>query len=490
MKTKLYAIAISLSLALLSCSDFLNIPQEGEFNIGGLDYSKKENMFLPVSNVYASIRSNNAHGFAYIGMFEITSDDADKGSTPEDAPAQIEMNNYTYGPGNTSLNEFWEGAFDIVSAANNAIATLPHFEPILRTDADWSEYKGMMAESKFLRAYAYFNLNRAFGGVPVIDKMLTSEELAQQKRATAEEVYTFIHKDLDAAVNDLPDSYSKDWAGRVTKCAAMALKAKVFLFQNKMDSVMKYTDKVIEYADRTGQYGLYPNFYKLFRVEQENCEESLFELQSSTFGRQSGETTYCEYAFYQGPRGNTPGNMQGWGFKVPSQGLIDFLNARGETDRIKATIMVRGTMTDEGDSIKVNCANPYYNMKVYTTSAQNRWYYNGYGFDHNIRLLRFADVLLMNAEAKATLGGDAATPFNRVRARVHLDPVPYPTLQDIYDERRAEFALEENRFFDLIRTGKAPEVLGPSGFTAGKNEVFPVPLRQIQLNPNLTQNNY
>jgi len=489
MKTIIYSMLFSLGLLLLSCNDYLDIPTEGSFSAGGMDYTKIENMFLPVSNAYASLRSNTAHGFAYLGMFEITSDDADKGSTPEDSPLMIELDNFRYGPTNSLTTEFWEGTYGIVSAANNAIVTLPNFEPAFHSDDDWKSYRGMVAESKFLRAYAYFNLVRAYGGVPIIDAVMTSEQLAQLKRATTEEVYAFIQKDLDAGINDLPDYYTKDWAGRVTKYSAMALKAKVFLYQNKMDSVLKYTNMVIDYADRTGQYGLYPNFYRLFRVEQENCEESLFEVQSSTLGRQTGDATYCEYAFYQGPRGNSPGNMQGWGFKVPSQKLIDFLNARGETDRIKATIMVRGTKTDEGDSIKSSCANPFYNMKVYTTSAQNLWNYNGYGFEHNVRLLRFADALLMNAEAKATLGGDAATPLNRVRARVHLDPIPSPTLQDVYDERRAEFAMEENRFFDLVRTGRAPQVLGPLGFVAGKNEVFPIPQKQIQLNPNLTQNN-
>ena len=472
-------------LLLISCKDFLDIPKEGSFNAGEMDFTKKENMFLPVSNVYASMRSNNAHGFPYIGICEVVSDDADKGSTPSDSQTMIELDGFTYGPNNGLFNEFWDGCFGMISSANNAIETLVKFEPILRTDADWSEYKGMVAESKFLRAYAYFNLVRTFGDVPLINKTLTSEELIQLKRISKEDIYAFIHNDLDVGINDLPDYYSKEWAGRVTKYAAMALKAKVSLYQEKFDEVLKYTDMIIESA----QYDLYPNFYKLFRVEQENCVESLFELQSSTLGKIDGEVTYCEYAYYQGPRSNSPSNMQGWGFKVPSQKLIDFLNERGETDRIKATIMVRGTKTDEGDSIKTICVNPYYNMKVYTTSSQNKWKSNGYGFDHNIRLLRYADVLLMNAEAKVHKGMDASEPLNRVRARVHLEPVSNPTLEDVYDERRAELALEENRFFDLVRTGRAPQVLSSLGFKAGKHELFPVPQKQIQLNPNLTQNN-
>lgn len=481
MKTTIYILIVAL--VFVSC-DYLDIDPEAAVPTSDIDYSKKDNMFMPVSNAYASLRSNNVHAFPYMGLLEVTSDDADKGSTIDDSAPMIELDKFTYGPSNTLVSDYWDGLYNVVSAANNAIVTLPNFLPVIRTDADRKTYAADMAESQFIRAYAYFNLVRAYAGVPLVKTIMTSEELSQVPRSTADEIYAFIHEDLDAGVRDLPESYTPEWAGRVTKYSAMALKARVYLFQNKMDSVAKYTDRIM----LESSYDLYRDFYKLFRIEGENCEESLFEIQSSTLGKQSGDATYCEYAYYQGPRGNSPSNMQGWGFKVPSQRLILFLASRNETERTKATIMERKSMTIEGDSIIAGCTNPYYNMKTYTPSAYNNWSYNGYGFDYNIRIIRFADVLLMNAEAKFVLGGDAATPLNRVRARVNLDPILNPTIQDIWDERRAEFALEETRFFDLVRTGRAATVLGPLGFTSNKNEVFPIPQKQRQLNPNLTQN--
>ena len=285
---------------------------------------------------------------------------------------------------------------------------------------------------------------------------------------------------------NLPTSWPSQWAGRVTKYSAMALKAKIFLYQNKMDSVKFYTDAIIN----SGQISLYPDFYKLYRTVGNNCSESLLEIQSSTLGNLSGNQTWCDYSYYQGPRSNSPENMQGWGFKVPSPSLISFLQGRGDSIRIHATIMVRGTKTDEGDSIITACVNPYYNMKTYAPSYENTWSYNGYGFNYHVRVLRYAEVLLMNAEANYILGNQAtaATSLNLIRNRVGLPSIAAPTLQDIYDERRAEMALEEDRFLDLIRIGQAATVLGPLGFTAGKNELYPIPYSQIQLNPNLVQN--
>jgi starch-binding outer membrane protein, SusD/RagB family len=237
------------------------------------------------------------------------------------------------------------------------------------------------------------------------------------------------------------------------------------------------------------------DYREVFSIEGENSRESLFEIQSSTLGKTSGEQTFLEYAYVQGPRGNSPGGLQGWGFKVPSQDLINFYNERGEVIRPGTAFLFRGTITPEGDSIKMSVTNPVYNGKVYTPLAYNRWNYNGYGFDHNIRVLRYSDVLLMFAEARVrgsawqpVSGISADEALNIVRRRAGLSDLANLTLQQIWDERRAELALEEDRFFDIIRTGQAATALANKGFTPGKHEVYPIPAAQMQLNPNLTQN--
>jgi hypothetical protein len=262
------------------------------------------------------------------------------------------------------------------------------------------------------------------------------------------------------------------------------------MYEGKWDSVAVLTDKIIA----SGRFGLLPDFREVFSMDGENSRESLFELQSSTLGKTVGDQTYMEYAFVQGPRGNTPSGLQGWGFCTPSQNLIDFYTGRGEVIRPATTLLYRGTKTPEGDSIKTSCSNPVYNGKVYTPLIYNKWNYNGYGFDYNVRILRYSDVLLMYAEARVhssagTLSGlTADQAVNLVRIRAGLSTLSGVTLQQIWDERRAELALEEDRFFDLIRTGQATTALASKGFVAGKHEVYPIPSAQIQLNSHLTQN--
>ena len=485
-----YIAGILLVLSV-SCTDFLDIRQEATLPSTGLDYTKSENIFLPISNAYASMRTNNAHAFPYIGAFEITSDNADKGSSPEDNPTMIQLDNFTYESSNTLIRDLWTGYFDIVSAANNALHQMPFFEAAMQTEENKQYTRQCAAEAKVIRAYAYFNLTRLFGRVPIIDSLMTSEQLAAVPQAGTNDLYNFILKDLSEAIPVLPESYSSDWAGRINKYTAMGIKAKVHLYRNEPDSVASLTDRIMA----SGRYRLLDNFREVFSMDGENSKESLFEIQSSTLGRTTGDATYLEYAFVQGPRGNSPGNMQGWGFCVPSNDLIQFFAKRGETVRAATTFLYRGTMTPEGDSIKAGCANPVYNGKVYTPSIYNKWSYNGYGFDYNVRILRYSDILLMFAEAKLrgasagnTSGYSALTAVNEVRARVKLDPLSAVTLQDVLDERRAELALEEDRFFDLVRTGQAATVLKNKGYVDGKNNVFPIPISQMQLNLNLTQN--
>lgn len=484
-------VIIVFAAAITACEDFLDIRPEASIPSLGTDYTKAENIFLPVSAAYASLRNYGAHVFPYIGAFEIASDNADKGSSPEDNPPMKEIDDLTYQSNNGLLNDLWTGYYNIVSSANYAIHQMPLFVEALQNSTDKQLAIQAGGEAKTIRAYAYFNLTRLFGRVPLIDTTLTSEQLASVPQSLTAELYTFIERDLREAVEVLPVTYTREWAGRITRYTAMGIKAKVHMYMQQWDSVASLTDRII----RSGQYGLLTDYREVFSMNGENSRESLFEIQSSTLGNSTGDQTYLEYAYVQGPRGNFPSNMQGWGFKVPSQNLIDFFNARGEIIRPSVTLLYRGTKTPEGDSIKVTVTNPVYNGKVYTPSIYNRWNFNGYGFDYNIRVLRYSDILLMFAEAKvrgATFptqsGLTADEAANLVRRRAGMADLAGVTLQQIWDERRAELAMEEDRFFDLVRTGQAVTSLASKGFTAGKHEVYPIPAPQIQLNPNLTQN--
>ena len=477
-------------LLVASCSEFLGIRPEGTTPAEGIDYSKSENIFKPVSAAYASMRSGNVHAFPYICAFEITSDNADKGSSPEDNPTALALDKFTYDASNSIINDLWVGYYDVVSAANNAIGQMPLFRNAIQNAQTRVTIDQCEAEAKVIRAYAYFNLVRLFGSVPLVDTVMTADQLASLKQSSREDVYQVISRDLDSAISTLPVAYPSSYAGRITSYTARAIKAKAMMYAGNWNEVAKLTDEIIT----SGRYGLLTDFREVFSIDGENSKESLFEIQSSTLGGITGTAPYIEYAYVQGPRGNSPSNMQGWGFCTPSEDLITFYQSRGEVVRPATTLLYRGTITPEGDEIKATCTNPVYNGKCYTPSIYNNWSNNGYGYDYNVRVLRYAEVLLMYAEALlngAPVGESGITAdqaVNLVRHRAQLQPLSGVTLQNVWDERRAELAMEEDRFFDLIRIGQAAETLSSHGFTSGKNEVFPIPANQRQLNPNLVQN--
>lgn len=449
----------------------------------GLDYTKPENIIMPLSAAYASMRMGEGEAFNYVAVMEIGSDDADKGSSADDGPMAAAIDNFSLDGANTCVAAMWTYFYNIASSANYAIESMDKFAEAITAEDGLRQVRETRAEARIIRAWAYFNLLRIFGSVPYIDRTMTSDELAKMKVSTEEQLFSYIYTDLDEAISNVPDSWD-GYPGRYTCWTARALKSRVALYRKDWKEAAEQADAII----RSGEFALLPNFRDVFLMKGENSSEILMSIQSSTLGQSTGDAPMCYYAFIQGPRNNPQANMQGWGFKVPSQGLIDFLDGRGDVIRKQATVLVRGTTTPEGDEISEMCVNPYYNGKVYTPSRYNKWSFNGYGRDYDIRLIRYAEILLNYAEAVmngAPEGGiSAQDALDQVRSRAGLASVPV-SLEDVQEERHAELAMEDNRFFDLVRWGKAAEVLGPLGFKAGTNEHFPIPSTQRQLNPNL-----
>ncbi|PSD43574.1 hypothetical protein C7E23_16905 [Elizabethkingia anophelis] len=232
-------------------------------------------------------------------------------------------------------------------------------------------------------------------------------------------------------------------------------------------------------------YSLDPDFNHLFRVKGEFGPESVFEVDCSCSAQYGGS----QYAEVQGVR-----NQFGWGFFTPSQALEDAFEP-GDI-RKQFTILREGQTTPEGDLIKKGdpLSVDTYNYKAYVPKAdQNPTC--GQGSVQNIRVLRFAEILLINAEAANELGntGAAQASLNKVRNRAKLGDTTASSQAGlrtaIWHERRVELAMEGDRFVDLVRTGQAATVLAPYGFKAGKNELFPIPFNAITQSQNvLTQN--
>ena len=452
----------------------------------GTDYTKAENIFQPVSAAYAQMRSDI--WFPYICVGDVTSDDSDTGSSVGDNAYATAMNNFTFEPGNYMFNSLWTGYYNMISAANNAIFQEGKYADAMKTEENKLYARQCANEAKVIRAFAYIWLFKTFGEVPIVRYGMSSDELANNPQVSKDVLYEYILKDLDEAIDTLPDSYSKVWGTRYTKYTALALKAKAAMYFDDWQIAVDAAGQIIV----SGKFSLVDDYRYLFSVDGEGCSESLMEIEGSDLGQNNGEAPYLLYAYYQGPRNNSPSNMQGWGFNVPNDNLKAFLESRNDVKRLSIIFLERGKTTPEGDYISEKCPNPYYNGKVYTPSSYNTFNTNAYGYDHNIRLIRYAEILLIYAEGlvrgasttKCTYTADDALHEVQNRAGIAFSAA---TLDSVIDERRAELALENNRIFDLIRLGKVEEVVGAQipGAKTNFHSHFPIPSEQITLNNEL-----
>jgi hypothetical protein len=347
-----------------------------------------------------------------------------------------------------------------------------------------------IAEAKFIRGLIYFDFVRAWGGVPLVTN--TNPPLKLQ-RASAEEVYSLIIQDLNFAVENLPlkSGYQGVDLGRATQGAAQALLARVYLFRHDFVNAEKYAMDVIN----STQYGLEPVYTDANGVNGNNGIESVFEVGAIQVESTPGGGN--QYANTQGVRG-TPN--RGWGFNRPS---INLRNSFESGDpRYKGTVINLGdtidginilgdgstpdiTYDDKGNVIEIEC----YNRKVWVPGDNTITQYG-----HHRRLIRYADVLLMAAEAlnENNKPADALIYLNQVRLRARqgnttilldITTTNQSELRDIiYNERRHELAMEGWRFWDLVRAGtNYTQVLDSLGFIAGKNELLPVPQSEIDI---------
>ena len=286
------------------------------------------------------------------------------------------------------------------------------------------------------------------------------------------------------AIDALPlkSEYANTELGRATKGAAQGLLAKVYLYQEKWQEAADMANTVIT----SNQYSLDPNYANVWRVTGENGPGSLFEIQARGEIPQHGVQQYSQV---QGARGGD--NGWGWGFNTPSQNLEDAFNEAGDDIRRDATIIFAGETLFDGRVVDAGVENPRYSEKAY--SSANAGQSDG---DKNIRVLRYAEVLLIRAEALNELGQSSAalTPLNLVRTRVKLPAITATdqaeVRQAIWTERRLELAMEHDRWFDLVRTGQAEAAMAADGktFITGKHELFPIPNNQLVQTPDTVQN--
>ncbi|MFV8379575.1 RagB/SusD family nutrient uptake outer membrane protein [Flavobacterium sp. LB3R33] len=465
---KIYISIFALSSYFFSgCSnDYLDVDQTESISTKDIElFNNDAGAATFVTAIYSKFLDWNMTSFSWIGLSSIASDDADKGSSPGDTGSDKDlMDALTYNASTPSTSEIFAANYEGINRCNQALSIIPQLDkanPALRAR--------LLGEAKFLRAFMYFTLVKTYGGVPIIDHLPnpSSEEdrIMQLTRKSSAEVYAYIESDLNDAIAVLPNKseYAASEKGRASKGAAYALLAKINLYQ-------KNWQKVVDNCNLVTGYAIVSDYASMYKLAGENDAESIFEIQGTGSVPAKGISGYSNT---QGARG---AGGWGWGFNTPSQSLV---NAYETGDvRKNATIIFAGTTLYDGRVVPLTVENPRYNYKAYSSAFTDGW-----ETDVNIKYLRYAEVLLMKAEALNELNQTPAAILllNQIRTRAGLGNTTAVSQGDvktaIWKERRVEMAFEHDRFFDLVRTGQAVAAFAIHGktFVAGKHELFPLP---------------
>lgn len=497
----LLATVLFASAVFTGCKKLLDTQRQGAYTEENYPFPGGSGPYDQyIFGAYNDLRSYSVHVDAFVAATSIRSDDADKGSTAADGGADlISYDNFPVLPSSARANSLWTGFYGLINKCNNVLYQVGTNTAITATDANKLQTQ---AEARFLRGYAYFNLVRFFGRVPLIDTLYqdpAAQNNIPQSSATA--LYAFIEKDLSFAAEYLPLSWEAKFVGRLTKGAANGMLAKVYLTQGKWAQAMATANLVIT----SNQYDLSTPYTKIFSEDGENSKESVFEVQArADANNQTAQG--IQYTSIQGVRGTGIWDL-GWGWNSPST-YLDAAYEAGDPRRTR-TILYTSTATTAyqsiyGEAIPTGLPNPRYNNKVYTNPAVRASVGSRFGWWMNVRILRYADVVLMYAEAAAEMGNttEALAKLEMVRGRAragNASILPTVTTTDqgllreaIRRERRVELAMEHDRFFDLVRWGIAGTVLpaaGKTAFSASRDALLPIPQTQIDLSKGvLTQN--
>ncbi|MGN7819213.1 RagB/SusD family nutrient uptake outer membrane protein [Chitinophaga sp. 22536] len=506
-------ISIFFLIILVStgCSKFLDRPLENQPQATNIDYTDLSLMYQPVSGVYRTAASGTFAKWISVAIRSSHSDDVAPGN---DDAGQNAIHNFQSDVTVKSywgINDMWISMYSVVLGANSALAELDKFgKNIPANDADKMKLLAKyQAEVRFYRALAHFWLCRTYGAVPVLGiESNDPTTLGAATKSTVEEVKKHVIAEMDFCIANLEDARpnAATHIGAVTKYTALMLKAKAAMDLAGNNNGSPYWDVVLDCTNQivnSGKFSLFNDYYQLFKKPGKLCDESILELQYSDFGKSTGDIVisggpgeeWGNFFFFQGPENTYSPVITGPGWMVPTQKAVDFLTSRNDSIRLKTTIQYCGvngvpgtfSVTPDGDTISGNASRKkYFNGKAYSPRSQmtpDRIDY--YGANNNVRIMRYAEVLLMNAEAKIRKGqsGDAAV--NQVRNRVKLASLSNVTLQQVLDERHAELICEwwGERFNDLVRTDQAATVL--PGFVKGQSEFIPIPQAQEDVNPRL-----
>ena len=454
-------------------------------------YTSAQDARRAIMGSYSALQSIDWHGKCWM-ICEIPTDNTTVGGNdPDFSP----IDNFTISADNGPILEYWREHFKLVTLANQVLKHVPNIE------MDVATKKSILGEAHFLRAYAYFDLVRIYGGVPIVTEVPDISTDLMIPKSSVEEVYQLIENDLKIAIEDLVAVHTSGDIGRATKGAAQAVLAKVYLTTAKYDESMEVCRDIIN----SGMYALLPDFADLWLKEtSDNNMESIFQIQYVGCGPLG--TGNANQAFFAPWGQGITKNTDGWGSQIPTAPNID---NPGTTikDAIKDADLRRyHTYMKAGDEYPmINASEGGY---TYPSNGASRALINikkyviGGGDDvcfmstpQNYHAIRYADILLTLAEASCKRNGgisvspDVIDGFNAIRTRAGLPTVSVVETDDVFEERRKEFAFENQRWFDLLRTGNVKNIMLLHGKQMQDFHVlFPIPQSEIDINPELIQN--
>ena len=461
-----------------------------------------------INSAYALMQGFGLGGREWFFVHDLRGDEMASGGGQLEAPRN-QLLIGAHDAGNSVARDVYTGWFRVIHRANVVI------ESSNKTNASFTAATKtrIAGEARFLRALAYYELGTLWGGVPLNTEYVKSVE-GSKPRATQQEVYKQVIDDLKAAETALPDSYAASEAGRATKGAAQTLMARTYLQQGDYASAKTELEKVVN----SGRYRIVDNYLDLTNEEGEFNAESIFEI---VFSNSNGTFNWS------GPDGDGNSSQEecmrtqeyspiGWRNIIPSNKMIDSYErtAKGDTKNDPRFDMsfwkagdsynngkdvmndnaVQGNVSKlDGKDLKISWRKYSILYKSNTNSASS---------GINLRVMRYADVLLMLAECENELGNSAKaiTLMNQVRARKSVDMPAYPTknypcdtkakvFEAIQHERYVELAAEQVRNFDLLRWRKNKKLTTEpiTYFAANKHELLPIPQSEIDNNPKIDQ---
>jgi hypothetical protein len=501
---------IIAGLAVSGCSKFLDHPVENQAAETTINYTDLTLMYQPVSGAYHAVTVGGYITWIPTFMLASQSDDIDP------LTGYSEVNNLIHnGVSGSSIQSFWAinqvwvNDYSAIITCNSALAELAKFgKNIPASDATNQQLLlQYQAETRFLVALGHYYLCRSYGDVPILGpESINANFLDTVHKSKLLDVQQYIINEMNWCIPNLEDAAPNQatHVGGVTKYTALMLKAKTAMDIAGGDSGSPYWDTVLNCTNQiinSGKFSLFPDYYELWKIPGKLCNESILEFQYSDFGSTTGNVVtsggqgWDNFFLFQAPA-NTYGGLtnQGSGWIAPSDEGYNFLTARNDSVRRKTVFERCGingdpntyAVTPDGDTVSGNVAlTKYFNGKAYTPTSESNGTTGYYGSNNNVRVWRYAETLLMNAEALIRKGQNGDVPLNLVRNRVKLSSLTNATIDQLMDERHAELMCEwwGERFHDLVRTGQAASVF--SGFVAGQSEFWPTPQPQIDLNKNL-----